>query len=159
MRAINKCIDYNKQINKKSVRCRLCSNKRRVGEKNPMYNKPAWNKGLNKTTDERIRGYGLLIRSSKKGKKIKELDKIKAKKYGLRQEEWIRLSKKIRGVIGHCKICGFNKDIKKLDVHHIIPYEKSKSNKKENLIVVCHRCHSKIHYHLFKGNLWKINNG
>jgi len=50
----------------------------------------------------------------------------------------------------HCKSCGKENN---LDVHHIIPYQLSKSNKLDNLLTLCKSCHSSI------GNTyWKIEN-
>ena len=50
----------------------------------------------------------------------------------------------------HCKNCGRENN---LDVHHIIPFQLSKSNKLDNLITLCKSCHSSI------GNTyWKLEN-
>jgi hypothetical protein len=49
-----------------------------------------------------------------------------------------------------CKNCGREDN---LDIHHIIPYQLSKSNKLDNLLALCKSCHSSI------GNTyWKLEN-
>jgi len=149
------CIDCGKKISKNSIRCKSCSNKNRRSKYkiselakenigNSLKGKIPWNKGKNHKIDNRI--------------KIKPLEELSAKKYGVRQEEWIKFSKKLRKKIGFCKICKKKLDYKKLDIHHINPYESSKDNSIKNLLIVCKSCHSKIHYYN-KENLWNINNG
>jgi len=49
-----------------------------------------------------------------------------------------------------CRNCGTNK---KLEAHHIIPFQLSKDNSISNLIILCKSCHSSI------GNTyWKLEN-
>ena len=50
-------------------------------------------------------------------------------------------------VMDECKICGERNNIvyANLDTHHIIPQEEIKNNEKNNLIVLCKKCHKKIH--------------
>jgi hypothetical protein len=45
---------------------------------------------------------------------------------------------------GSCAICGI-KDQRILTIHHIDHEEKLKDNSYENLIVVCHNCHTSYH--------------
>ena len=150
--AICKC---GKEISYGSKRCKSCSNKNRKGKynisntakrniSNSLKGKKTWNKGKNHLIDNRI--------------KIKPLENIKTKKYGMRQEDWINFSISLRKKESLCKICKKNLDYRKLDIHHINPYKISKDNSEKNLIVICKNCHSKIHYYT-KGNLWRINNG
>jgi len=48
-----------------------------------------------------------------------------------------------------CQKCGEDKE-ELLDIHHILPRNFGGTNRKENLIVLCNRCHHKEH--------WKIIN-
>lgn len=43
-----------------------------------------------------------------------------------------------------CQVCGCIGGSKKLPVHHIIPFKKSKNNDSDNLITVCQSCHIKL---------------
>lgn len=50
-------------------------------------------------------------------------------------------------IMDECKICGEKNNIiyANLDTHHIIPQEEIKNNDKNNLIILCKKCHRKIH--------------
>lgn len=73
---------YNKNIHKKINLCNSCSQK---GERNHRYNKPPWNKGLTKNTDERVKAYGLSCSLTKHGyepwNKGKSYEELKGKEW------------------------------------------------------------------------------
>ena len=46
-----------------------------------------------------------------------------------------------------CVNCG---DTKKLVIHHIIPFSEFGLHDEKNLIVLCRRCHNKVHYNNLK---------
>ena len=138
----------------RSPRCKSCSNRLRKGTyifsnqailnlSKATIGRKAWSKGLNHLNDVRI--------------KVKELDSIKHKKYGMRQNDWIRFSINLRKKYDSCKICKNKLNYLKLEIHHIIPYLLSKNNEESNLIVICKPCHAKIHYYN-QGSLWRVNN-
>jgi len=56
---------------------------------------------------------------------------------------WDRISEDLRKERKKCEVCGTKKDLR---VHHKIPYRISKDNSKNNLMVVCNKCHGKIEY-------------
>lgn len=150
----NKC-KCGKSISSQSFRCKSCSNKDRKGtyklsefaKLNISQSKlgiPTWNKGKNHNSDFRI--------------KNKPIENITAKKYGMRQDDWVQFSINLRRAESRCYLCNIKKDYRELDLHHKIPYNLSNDNSRTNLIVLCKNCHAKIHYHNFKGGLWKVNN-
>lgn len=54
-----------------------------------------------------------------------------------------------------CQLCSeYSKYVKRLHVHHI-DYDKKNTNK-DNLITLCHSCHSKTNHHR---NEWRLFNG
>ena len=143
-----------KEISKQSNRCKSCSNKYRKGKykfsvkakeniSNSKIGKPSWNKGLNHNIDKRI--------------KIKPLEKIIHKKYGLRQEEWIKFSKEFRLNFDKCYTCKKSINLLNSDIDHKIPYKISKDNSIKNLLVLCKSCHAKKTYHKDKIALWGVN--
>ena len=52
-----------------------------------------------------------------------------------------------------CQYCKGKKKDSKLEVHHIIFRSNGGSDEEENLITLCHTCHSKIHHNTVKLNL------
>lgn len=54
-----------------------------------------------------------------------------------------RVFERIKGIVGYCQLCGFNENVKLLDVHHIDCNKKN--NHPENFIVLCPNCHAKVH--------------
>lgn len=52
-------------------------------------------------------------------------------------------ARRIREALGHCEICGSDGSDSRLDVHHKNGDKKDQSM--SNLVVLCHRCHMKIH--------------
>lgn len=57
---------------------------------------------------------------------------------------WKRMADNIRKRDNNtCQICGFTDNNIKLPVHHIIPFNTSQDNNKENLITLCQSCHIK----------------
>jgi len=150
-----KCIDCKiKQVSKEGRRCKSCANKNRAGKykmskvarkniSNSLKGHKSWNKGLNHKNDNRI--------------KIKSLKEIKAKKYGMRQQDWIDFSKKIRSKTKNCQKCGNKISLINSEVDHKIPYKISKDNRLNNLWVLCKDCHSKKTYHEDKTALWGVN--
>lgn len=134
--------------------CKSCSNRDRKGrykisemaKKNisiSLIGKSPWNKGKNSKTDKRI--------------KIKNLEEVKFKKYGMKQQEWIDFSKNLRSKFNNCYEC--KKPIFRVnsDIDHKIPYSNSKDNSIENLVILCKSCHAKKTYHKDKVALWGIN--
>ncbi len=66
---------------------------------------------------------------------------------------WKRVADKIRERDNNtCQICGLKENLKKLPVHHIIPFKISKNNKQNNLITVCQSCHMKTEWNIGSGN-------
>ena len=47
--------------------------------------------------------------------------------------------------VGVCQKCGVSKHKVKLQIHHINPRSNGGSNKRHNLLVLCHICHKKEH--------------
>lgn len=148
------CLDCKSKVSKEGLRCKSCSNKNRagkykiseIGRKNISIfkiGKLAWNKGLNSKIDGRI--------------KIKSLDEITAKKYGLRQQEWIDFSKNYRSNFKECYECQKPISLSNSDIDHRIPFKISKDSSYENLVVLCKRCHSIKTYHKDKVALWVVN--
>lgn len=151
---VSECLDCKKAISDKGRRCKSCSNKNRKGKykmsklarkniSDSLKGHRGWNKGLNHNTDVRI--------------KIKPLEKIKAKKYGMRQQDWIDFSKKLRQGVLNCQKCGKKINLKNSEIDHKIPYEISKDNSLDNLWVLCKKCHVKKTYHEDKTALWGVN--
>ncbi|HDK42159.1 MAG TPA: HNH endonuclease [Candidatus Pacearchaeota archaeon] len=149
------CEDCKREISNNSMRCKSCSNKNRKGKykiskigrkniSNSLKGHKSWNKGLTHEIDKRI--------------KIKPLKEIKAKKYGMRQQEWIIFSRKLRSKISNCQKCGTKINIKNSEIDHKIPYKISKDNRTNNLWVLCRTCHAKKTYHEDKTSLWGVNN-
>ena len=57
------------------------------------------------------------------------------------RHEWGRIARKIRKKYSHiCYNCGKNPSY---DVHHIIPWRKTKDNSENNLVLLCKSCHMK----------------
>lgn len=50
---------------------------------------------------------------------------------------------RIKKIVGRCQVCGFNENVKILDVHHID--KNKKNNDPRNYIVLCPNCHAKVH--------------
>ena len=78
----------------------------------------------------------------------------------MKTHEWVKLRKKLLERFDYtCQICGneyrppkdemdrvLNKDNSRfLIVHHIIPFFISFDNSEDNLMVVCRKCHWKLH--------------
>lgn len=63
------------------------------------------------------------------------------KRYGYHAAEvWVRDNKQ-------CSECGTRRTLKNLVIHHIIPYDPQNelTMRIENLVVVCRKCHSRLH--------------
>jgi len=61
-------------------------------------------------------------------------------------DKWKLISKMVRARDGmHCRICGRRVYGKDAHVHHIIPKSQGGTDSLDNLILVCPRCHSRIH--------------
>jgi 5-methylcytosine-specific restriction endonuclease McrA len=171
---MNKCIDCGKQVStKETKRCQSCYGKILKGNGNPNFNKD--NTHNNKciicgvhitkystycrkhaTDKERHRLYGkhldlkIRLKISQKitgmfeGKKHWNYKDGSAGKY---PSEFFRIRKIIRKLYKYtCQLCHkFGKE-----VHHI-DYDKN-NNKKNNLILLCSKCHSKTN---FNRSYWK----
>lgn len=59
----------------------------------------------------------------------------------LNSEHWQTLSNNLKKEVGSCEMCG---EIKSLEVHHK-SYANLKQEKRQDLIVVCRKCHQKFH--------------
>lgn len=91
----------------------------------------AWNKGLTKETDERVRKYAKTNSESQKGNKNRFIDGIKSYRKLVKQWGWD----------WKCKQCGSIKE--KLSVHH--KDKDHHNNTPENLEILCYSCHGKHH--------------
>lgn len=61
----------------------------------------------------------------------------------LREYHWGYITQVIKDRDGHkCVECGAKDE---LEVHHIVPWKRSRDNSDENLITLCHECHMKAH--------------
>ena len=58
-----------------------------------------------------------------------------------RGSRWRRLSNEVKNRIPFCVICA---SMKRLEVHHIVPYRLTTDNSKNNLITICKPCHYKV---------------
>lgn len=63
----------------------------------------------------------------------------------LRNREWKKLANSVREQRGNkCEVCNKVGTARKFPVHHKIPWEISKDDSEENLLVVCQSCHAKL---------------
>lgn len=60
----------------------------------------------------------------------------------IRSSEYRKNSKELLDKYKCCELCGDNRG---LEVHHSIPYSLCLDDSKDNLIVVCGKCHSILH--------------
>lgn len=68
---------------------------------------------------------------------------LRCRSLGMGSESHSKPFKRIKQIVSKCQVCGFNEDVRVLDVHHI---DKNKENNKiENFIVLCPNCHAKVH--------------
>jgi len=118
----------------------------------------AWNKGKTKETDERVKKY-----SKKRTKEfIENLRKIKTgkkcpwvageknptwrggitphSKQRLNTIEWRTIRRKFLLKFKNCQICN---GTKRLSIHHKVPWAFGGKNTKNNLILLCGKCHAK----------------
>lgn len=59
------------------------------------------------------------------------------------------LTKDLNGNIAYADHCYFCDNIENLEKHHIIPKSKGGLDTNDNLILLCRKCHRKIHAHKF----------
>ena len=61
-------------------------------------------------------------------------------------DEWQRIREEHLISYPFCQVCKrYGRLIRASEVHHIVPLADGGSNKHNNLLSVCHRCHMKLH--------------
>ena len=140
-------------------------NKGHIGLK-PWHNitgllKGAWNKGLTKESDKRVRKWAKSCAIARKNAHIKPWNYIDGRsktetprRYG---DDWNIIRHRIYKRDGYrCQKCmiNMNEHIKKykmlLHVHHIIPFLDTRDNTSRNLVTLCKSCHVKTEAKLIK---------
>lgn len=100
-------------------------------------NHPSWNRELTKETDIRVKKNGISI---KKYFDKKVENNIKLFESGFNIFNWEQINKHIKIRYKKCQIC--NKK-NKITTHHI---DKNRNNnRKNNLMFICYKCHTKHH--------------
>ena len=61
-------------------------------------------------------------------------------------DEWTRVREEHMVNYPFCQVCKrYGRLVKATEVHHIIPLADGGSNRHNNLLSLCHRCHMKLH--------------
>lgn len=79
-----------------------------------------------------------------------------------KHKSWFEIREKVKKRDNYtCQDCGikeeesYNLYSQPLQVHHIIPYQECKKHEPDNLITLCHSCHSKADGNLKGSEEWK----
>jgi len=57
---------------------------------------------------------------------------------------------KIEQLGGKCVKCGYNTDIRAMEIHHILPPSMGGTDDESNLVLLCRNCHAIAHYEINK---------
>jgi len=144
--ATNGIIKINRREKKKNIPWNKGKKGLQVAWNKGLKGQIPWNKGLTKYDSDIIMNSSIRMSGENNPAKldyVKELNRERSFKHGRYSKEFQDLLKENN----KCEICG---EIKFLDRHH---KDKNRdNNKRENILLVCKRCHNKLHNHSMKIN-------